>query len=185
MTRSTALEPFLRDTAFLNFIQSLNTICVSTCFLQRQDLLSFSLAGCTKNGFRLSNLRCLIFAFGYYAWNSKNTSVCVFSSTCFACSMCCFLPVLFLITSFLSPVGLLASNDQKLQMSCLCSVLIASPLVFLSRSSQLFFSPDKIFALSRIPVLRLLRPTFISLERDLHALHSETFFPNARLLKVE
>ena len=94
----------------------------------------------TKKGFRLSNLRCLIFTSRYCPWNSKSASVCVFSSTCLACSMCCCFAVLFLITSFLSPVGLLTSYDQKLKMSCLCSVLIASPLVFLSRSSQLFFS---------------------------------------------
>ena len=32
---------------------------------------------------------------------SKNTSVSIFSSVCFACSMCCFFPLLFRMTSFL------------------------------------------------------------------------------------
>lgn len=50
-------------------------------------------------------------------------------------SMCCFFLVLFLITSFLSPVGLLPSNDQKLvENELFCSVLMESPLVFLSFS---------------------------------------------------
>ena len=66
---TTASVPFHRHTAFLNFIQSLKTICVSTCFLHRQDLPSFSLADCTKNGFKLSNFR-FILTSGYCAWNS-------------------------------------------------------------------------------------------------------------------
>lgn len=63
---TTASVAFLRHTAFLNFIQSLKTICVSTCFLHRQDLPSFSLADRTKNGFKLSNFR-FILTSGYCA----------------------------------------------------------------------------------------------------------------------
>ena len=49
----------------------------------------------------------------------------------------------FLITSFLSPVGLLPSYDQKLvENELFCSVLIESPLVFLSFSLVKKFLPS-------------------------------------------
>lgn len=41
------------------------------------------------------------------------------------------------------------------------------------------------FALSLIPLLMLPRPTFSSFERYFSALHLETFYPSARLLKAE
>ena len=41
------------------------------------------------------------------------------------------------------------------------------------------------FALSLIPLLMLPRPTFTSFERYFSALHLETFYPSARLLKAE
>ena len=76
-----------------NFMQSPKMIFISTCFLQRQDFLSRSLAPFTKKGFSDSNFLCFIFMSGCCALNSKKASVWDFSSMCFACSVYWFFPV--------------------------------------------------------------------------------------------
>ena len=141
--------------------------------LEAGSSLVFSYRPHKKKFCRLSNLRCLIITSGYCAWNSKNALVflqhmfSMFDQLFFFCS--------FPGNIFLSPVGLFASSDQKLKLSCLCSMLIASPLVFLSRSSYLFFSTEKNLALFSNSCTHTSAPTFDRLDRDLYHLDLEDF----------
>ena len=84
------LESEFMSTAFVNFMQVVKTIFVSTCFQNKHDLRSPSFACLTKKSFKFSNILCLTSISVSVSLNSILASVCLFQN------MFCMLNVLLL-----------------------------------------------------------------------------------------
>ena len=109
MTNDSSILADFFTSSLRYFMQLLNTICISTCFLHKQDLLSRSFACFTEKGFKLLNFLWRIFTSGCSSRNSLKASDCAFPNTCFACFTYSSFPMRCFKTSFLSPVGRLAT----------------------------------------------------------------------------
>ena len=97
---------FFRAHGSVCYCQVLLYDCISVGFLQC-FLPEFHRIFESKERLQALTFLCLISASGYWALNSRNFSVWVFSSIWFTCGIYRCIPIHFLIISLLSPVSVL------------------------------------------------------------------------------